>query len=48
MDENVAWLNFVNTGSIEDYLIYNKIKEEREKSAQEDYKNADQHRGIDS
>lgn len=48
MDENIAWLNFANTGSIEDYLIYSKIKQEHEKSAQEDCKNADQHKGIDS
>ena len=28
MDEEKAWLNFTNTGKIEDYLLYNKCKHE--------------------
>ena len=39
MDEYQAWMNFVNTGRVQDYLLYNKYKKEFENPSQGDVKN---------
>lgn len=36
MDEEMAWSNFVKTGSISDYLIYSRFKNKQELAPQED------------
>lgn len=43
MDEKTAWVNFANTGSISDYLIYSQLKETSYQS-QEDIVNANSYR----
>lgn len=40
MDEYQAWTNFINTGSIQDYLLYNRYKRNLEKSSQGDVNDA--------
>lgn len=36
MDEEIAWANFVKTGSISDYLIYSRLKNKYELGPQEE------------
>ena len=36
MDEEIAWANFVKTGSISDYLIYSRLKNKHELGPQEE------------
>lgn len=40
MDEEKAWLNFTNTGRVEDYLLYNKYKDKCVEVVREGMKNA--------
>lgn len=39
MDEYTAWLTFVNTGRVQDYLLYNKYKKEIQNASQGDVSN---------
>ncbi|MDD6488537.1 MAG: hypothetical protein PUG48_01810 [Clostridia bacterium] len=43
MDENTAWMNFVSTGKIEDYLTYCEVKSSaqncRNQNTEEVYEN---------
>ena len=46
MDKETAWLNFVNTGSVSDYLEYTKIKHRSMDYHLEEATNADKDRRI--
>ena len=46
MNEEKAWLNFMNTGKVEDYLLYNEYKHESIKIAQEGMNNENQSQWI--
>ena len=40
MDEEMAWENFLKTGSVSDYLVYSKFKNSNGLNFQEDNINA--------
>lgn len=44
MDEEMAWENFLKTGSVSDYLVYSKFKNSNGLNFQEDNINASEHR----
>lgn len=47
MDENKAWTNFVNSGSVKDYIIYSQMKKD-DNASQEATSYANQDRWSDN